>query len=413
MLKKGLLAAWGLGFLLLTIPSGYAKSDPYAKLESIAENSLTQNIVNTPSGSYLRAGAHQFQSLWTRDFSFGSRGLYSIGRSDVVRDQLSLILKNLRDDGLTGKYFDSLNILARYISVYFRFSLPMQGTLKPNYEAGIPKSASMDGNSLVLLTALQYLRETGDQAWWDAHEKELIAVYRYYDSKKEDGLLVQNAFEDWQDTVARAGKTFYVNLLYYAASERLQAFPHFGVQPPEIAELKRKIIATFFDPEADVFRSLENQPFVSLEGNLLAIDLGFFPERSLDAEKLYRGLKQSSLFTRNDGTPGACSTPDYPVDLVGREPRLVGIQHYHDEMYWSWLMALSAKVALEMGDRALSHKMFSLLQQMAERDGTLSEVYEPHPPFAPWNTPLYKSESPFSWGTGMVLDALRFLHTLE
>lgn len=394
---------------LLLTASVSANSD-YPELEKIAADSLKYNIVTTDSGHYLRAGGHQFQSLWTRDFSFASRGLFAIHRADVVRDQLTLILKNLRQDGMTGKYFDSIAIIARYMAVYFRFTLPLNDPILPHYDAGIPKSASMDSNSLVLITAFNYLQETGDQAWWDAHEQELVSAYRFYDTKKDEGLLVQDRFEDWQDTVTRRGKTFYVNLLYYAASERLARFPAFQVDPLELGRFRQKILAIFLAPNpAGTFLSMANFPYVSLEANLLAIDLGFFKPESLEAKLLYRNIKISPLFGQNEGIPGFCSYPNYPEKWVGLEPRLVGIKHYHDEMYWSWLMGLSAKVSEMMGDRENSRKVYALLETMAKRDGTIYEVYRPTAPFLPWRSTFYTSESPFSWGSGVILDAIRYL----
>ena len=40
------------------------------------------------------------------------------------------------------------------------------------------------------------------------------------------------------------------------------------------------------------------------------------------------------------------------------------------------------------------------------RDGLVTEVYRAEPPHLPWRSFLYRSEGPFSWGAGVILDAL-------
>ena len=401
------VSAW-VGMILMSGHS-FALENRYETLQKIAEDSLNQNIVKVGSKNYLRAGAHQFQSLWTRDFSFASRGLFAIGRSDVVRDQLSLILENLREDGLTGKYFDNTSIFARYIAIYFKIKVAMREPLKPGYDAGVPKSSSMDDNSLVILTALKYLEVTGDQVWFDAHEELIKKAFHFYDSKIHDGLLVQNSFQDWQDTVTRPGKTFYTNLLYYEAMAGLSQFPQFQITASDLANFRAKLIETFYDVKSGVFLSVAGEPYVSLEGNLLAIDLGFFPAQSPEAQSLYAHLKNHPLFTQNQGIPGSCSYPDYPKSWVGGEPKFIGIQHYHDRMYWSWLMALSGKVAHQMGDEEQVSRNFDALEKMAVRDGNIGEVYRNEAGFLPWKTTFYKSEAPFSWGAGVVAGCLKEL----
>jgi len=391
---------------ILFSQNSFAEFPRFENLRKISEDSLTQNIIAVGSKNYLRAGAHQFQSLWTRDFCFASRGLFAMKRADVVRDQLTLILDQLRVDGLTGKYFDNVSIFARYISIYFKIRVPMREPLKAVYDAGVPKSSSMDDNSLVILTALNYLENTQDRTWFVEHEEQLKKAFHFYDSKKQDGLLVQGKFQDWQDTVERQGKAFYTNLLYFKAMERLAQFSEFAISNDDVSNFREKLISTFLDKKSGVFLSLAGEPYVSLDGNLLAIDLELFPKGSDEARSLYYHLSNHVLFTQNGGVPGACSTPDYPKNWVGFEPKLIGIQHYHDHLYWSWLMALSGKVAYQMGDTERASAIFGALEKIAMRDGSIGEVYRNEGSFSAWRSTFYKSESPFSWGSGVTLGCI-------
>lgn len=84
----------------------------------------------------------------------------------------------------------------------------------------------------------------------------------------------------------------------------------------------------------------------------------------------------------------------------------MGLGHYHDEIQWSWIMALSAKVAGQMGDDAGKTAAFDKLQTLAKRDGTVGEVYRSEAQSRPWSSWLYRSEEPFSWGAAMTLEAL-------
>ena len=89
-----------------------------------------------------------------------------------------------------------------------------------------------------------------------------------------------------------------------------------------------------------------------------------------------------------------------------------GVGHYHDSITWSWLLALSAKVAHLVGDDTESDRILTQFEAMAARDRTIYEIYETKPSLVPYNV-RYKSESPFSWGSGMVLDALNSRHSLR
>jgi glycogen debranching enzyme len=380
----------------------------FADLRAVAERSLAGNIIELDSGPVLRAGSRQFQALWTRDFCFGARGLAAIGRADVVRSHLALLLAHLREaDGLVPKYFDSLSIYVRY----FKLTLlgktsEVQEPLTPGFKAGIPPHESIDSNALVLLVADDYARRSGDRAWWDLHEPALVKAYRYYDPFLEGGILRQGAFADWQDSVNRAGWTFYTNILYAAASERLLEREAFGISRAALAQQREAIRQRFFEPATGLYHSIAGEPYVSLDGLLLAIDLGVFPAASQEARALYAALQAHPLWTGKAGIPGFATFPNYPDAWVDPSVRWFGVRHYHDSVYWSWLLALSAKVAGTMGDDESRERILSRLEEAARRDGAICEIYHPDPELKPYRSRLYRPESPFSWGAGMILDAL-------
>jgi hypothetical protein len=401
----------------LFITSVYAGDGPASPtLESIARSSLEQNIVHLGDKDYLTAGAHQFKSLWFRDFCYASRGLFAIHRADVVRNQLELFLQNRRTpDGLVPRVMDSMSPRERVsLNTVFQLlsddrDLPIQLPLAAEYQDEHGTEA-IDSNSLFLLTALDYVKNTSDAQWWKKNEPALIEVYQYYKTKMDpaDGLIIQTQYADWQDSVTRNGQTFYTNLIYYVVSKQLSPMKEFGITPAHLGELKNAIYSKFFDEKSGLFKSIyregETLPYLSLDGNLLAIDLGFVTADA--AQQLYQHLKQSPLWGgAPQGTPGFNTWPNYPASWKSPSVRFARLEHYHDSLYWSWLIALSAKTAARMQDPDESKAILQKLTILAARDKAITEIYSRQLSlFQSW---IYRSETPFSWGAGFVLDALQ------
>ena len=156
---------------------------------------------------------------------------------------------------------------------------------------------------------------------------------------------------------------------------------------------------------------------ISLDANLLAIDWGFFALNPREASALYENLKAHPLWTDGD-IPGYATAGRYPIEWIGKLPKLIGVPDYHDQMYWSWLIGLSAKVAVDLGDTDEANRIFAREQELVVRDQGVTEVYEHDSNHAPVsrvvNVPVlaalgyrvYRAERPFSWGAGITLDAL-------
>ncbi len=402
-----------VGMAIRTGPD--VRTDPrrYDALLSIAVASLTRNITTLNSGSFLSAGRGQFRGLWTRDFCFAAPALLELGRADVVRNQLNALLGNRRaSDSLVPRLMDSLapawlrvarHFAVRWVPFGVR-ELPLGELLVPEYRSEHDVEA-IDSNLLVLLTATDYVRASGDVEWWKVHERELADVYDYYGSRLRKDLIDQPPFSDWQDSAERRGRTFYTNLLYQVVTERIAQHRAFGIEPERAARIRERIEAEFFDAEQGLYRSVPPLPHVSLDGNLLALDLGYWPADSGRAMDLYRALKRHALWSR-DGMPGWNTNPEYPPRWISWSTRMVGLSGYHDRIRWSWLMALAAKVAFRVGDHAEADTILIRLGEMARRDGTIHEIYFQESPYLPWRSRLYVSEADFSWGAAYVVRAV-------
>lgn len=383
----------------------------YGDLFRVASEGLLGNIAVLDSGPHLRAGRGQFSGLWTRDFCFAARGLLELGRGDVVGRHLSTLLANQRShDGLVPRLMDSVSPAylrvawhcgGRFLPARFR-ALPLRDALIAEYrsEHGVE---AVDSNLLVLWAALEYVDSTGDRAWWERYEARLVRAYRYYDRLLSADLVVQPPFSDWQDSARREGKTFYTNLLYCVVSARLATSAVFGVDSRRASRIRARLLETFFDAGTALYRALEGLPYVSLDGVLLALDAELL--NAPDASALYSALKRHELWRRHE-LPGWCTAPDYPNHWISLQTKLVGLRHYHDRLRWSWLTALSAKVAATLGDLAEARRILGQLQALAARDGAIYEVYSPASPSVPWASRLYTSERHFSWGAGLIVEAI-------
>ena len=391
--------------------------EPRTASESLTERAaagLAANIVEHPSGNYLSAGQNQFRSLWTRDFCWSVPGLLAIGRSDVVRDHLRLLIASAHPEtALVPRAIDSMNPKLRVFRATVAYALGLNATQPPptkdlvaeyHEQNGHP---CIDGNLLTILATLAYVDATGDAAFLHEHTPALARILRFYDPRISEDLVVQPGFSDWQDSVRREGKTFYTNLLWSVTLSELAKRRLLGVQPEQAERVRASVHAAFFDAPTGLYRSLAEGPQLSMDGNLLAIAMGFAREDA--GQSLYAAMKRHPLWSAAHGLPGVVTMPDYPWSSRNWTVRLVGLGHYHDRLAWSWITALSAKVASIMGDQLEAERILNGLEKLVARDRTVAEIYEPARTMKPWECWLYHSERPFSWGAAATVDAARLV----
>ncbi|MCC2678354.1 MAG: hypothetical protein K0R29_930 [Pseudobdellovibrio sp.] len=387
----------------------FPRQDPLIEsrdnMRTVAIKSLSNNIVQLKQGLFLSAGSHQFKSFWTRDFCFASRGLLAMGRKDVVKSHLTYLLHNRRADNLVPLYVDSIEPVQRVIAdslfraIRLDFALPITSSIKPYYLVNNEHEA-IDSNLMVLYASLRYYQESQDAEWFNKYRNEFRKIYDYYNSKKSGGLIVQGVHADWQDSARRNGKMFFTNLLYYHMG-REYAF----LNAVQLQTLRNKIVETFYDRQMGVFLSMEGRKNVSLEGNLWAIEHDLIANKSI----LYQNLKAHQLYRLN-GIPGFATYPSYTNDDTYIQVKIVGLQEYHGAgIYWTWLMAYSAKIAFMMQDQQTFDAVYKALNKAVTRDQSVVEIYKNDGKFEPFRSVLYGAESPFSWGAGFVIDMEKYI----
>lgn len=391
-----------------------ARCGPFADLCRASQEALARNVVEVGSAGApargLVAGANQFRSLWTRDFAHAAGGLLLAGLSEVLGEHLDLLLSRIHpESGLLPRTLDTMDAklrvawasLARLVPGASP-ALPIGGRdLVPEYRDQHGQFA-IDGNALVVLAALRYSAALGDEAWLSARRPALEASLEGYLGWLEGGLVHQPPFSDWQDSVRRSGAAFYTNLLVHLAARDLRAA---GGAPPGLLlePLAARLEASFGDGPLGLYRSLAGREFVSLDGNLLALDHGYL--EGSRAATLYARLRASPFWSRHDA-PGWNTAPSYPVSWRNPGVVLAGLGHYHDRLHWSWLAGLAAKVAANQGDHAGAAAVLRVLARRVARDGEVVEIYASRPPHRPFRSLLYRSEAPFSWGAARILEGL-------
>jgi hypothetical protein len=369
----------------------------------IARSSLEANIVHLPQGDFLKAGSRQFGSLWTRDFCFSVPGLLILGKKSLVKNQLDFLIRNRRADGLVPIYADSISPMIRVIlssinkTIGTQINLKLNEKLKPFYQA-VGKFPTIDANILVLKASYEYYQSTHDQEWWDSHQKDFYEIYHFYDRFIEDGLVVQGAFSDWQDSAKREGKVFFTNLLYLEVAKKFQF-----KNKVELEDLKNAIHKNFYDSNSGLYVSVAGSGFISLDGVLWAIDKDLLE----NSEELYLNLKKDPLWNRYS-IPGSVTFPSYPKKWIATHNKVSGLSEYHGKLAWSWLIALSAKIAKKMNDDQEAERIHLFLDKLLLRDQTVNEIYNPENNFEAFSSPLYFSENPFSWGAAFILETNRF-----
>jgi hypothetical protein len=293
------------------------------------------------------------------------------------------------------------------LSVALRRALPLTSDLKEELLDQY-RSIAFDGNMLAVLMAARYVKSRA-AAWYERNKRTLASLLAFYDAHRgpDGALLHQPPYSDWQDSIDRSGATLLSNLLYACACEAVRDDPAFAVNTDALATLRDQIDHTFFDDQAQLYRS-----WAAHDGNLLAIDLDYLSlERKV---ALYRNLLRHPLWS-SPGGPGFVTWRDY--DHADKSPLVrnpvVGLRGYHDSLYWSWLIALAAKVSAEMipyvpEATEEAERLFDRLVRVARRDNGIGEVYRSGDEPFTLTAPRYRSDHPFSWGAAFVIDATTY-----
>jgi glycogen debranching enzyme len=357
---------------------------------------IAANIVSTSEGEMLAAGGAHFRSLWVRDFCISVPGLLKCGYAELVARQL-LSFYNYRSE--RGQIPRGLDVVSPKLRVTWNLFLPRNPSFM-SYEGkglrpemlGEHKTPSYDSNVLFVLAALDYQAATKVPLFSSRQLEELLSYY----SPSSDGLFVQPAFSDWQDSARREGRILFTHLLYLKAAMGLNL-------EKDVERIRRLIREHFFD--GTFFRESPSRNQISLDSHLfiltnqIAID-------GVDRRTLYANLKSHPIWSLG-AIPGVPVFPAYSRKEISWTQKMIGLEAYHSGFVWGWLAAEAVKCAAQYGDEAEADRILTFFEAKTRAEEYLSEIYSSEPvDFSRYKSLIYKSESPFSWTAAKWIEAL-------
>lgn len=406
-------------FRIKELPPAVAGEDStFVKGLSITIENLRSCIElrHLPDGSIaevLCAGSRNFREPWARDLSFASYGLLALGDFSTIRKSLELFLLFQDPTGQFPVKMYSTNVFERILHSFFKREQPITSPLKPKFISG-HRTVSLDGNLLLVIASLNYINTSSDEDFGHRHWSALCNGLRWVETQAlgSDGLLHQEAYSDWADSLSRSGQVLYVNILYWKALQEMTRRACDFDSPVEAEiwqhkmETTRKAIhAQFWRPEKGYYITSENLENLSSGGNLLAIAWGLAD--SGQAESILYNMRQ---FRMAEPVPTQTMHGSFPAKFIAIENHLAGIPEYHTQGAWLWLGAWHVIAAACQGYFDEASRLLEGIMNVVVRDRAVYEVYGPDGNFL--STRWYTAEAPLSWSAGMIIYACHFLTNL-
>ncbi|MCA9949506.1 MAG: hypothetical protein KDE48_07675 [Anaerolineales bacterium] len=354
----------------------------------------------------LCAGMRNFREPWARDFGFASFGLLELNEVRATRESLEVFLINQSADGQFPVKVTSTRAFNRYLHSLFGRQQPIDRPIRPKMMTA-HNTVSLDGNALLVVAALNYLRHFSDDSFFTTHWPSLKNAVAWLEKQAlhEDGLLHQGAYTDWADSISRLGCVLYANVLYWKALHELaQTAEKYGYTEEhkqfevQAEQLKAAINAHFWRDELGYYITSEQFELLNSDGNLLAVAWGLASEAQSHAI-----LDKMRDLSMPDPVPTQVTDRPYGSQYVAIENRLGGIPHYHTTAAWLWLGGWHIVALTRVGRLAEARTLLHRIYDLIVRDGVVHEVYGEDG--RPLQTFWYTSEAPLTWSAGMVVYA--------
>jgi glycogen debranching enzyme len=378
--------------------------------ENLRAGIQTRRLKNEQYKEILHAGYRNFRESWARDFGFASYGLLALGQHNIVRQTLDAFFWYQTAAGQLPVKLHSLNFVTRYFHSFLGREQPTEGVLRPKYISahGAP---SLDGQAMLVISALTYARETKDLEFVKSLWSSLVAAVRWLENHTggpDEKLLYQQSFADWADSVARRGYVHYTNVVYWKllsemaeAAANLDMLAHAETYRQKAESVASAIHDRFWNHELGYFVTSKSMPHLSSDGNLLAIAWGLAtPEQS---KRILEAMERSGMASP---VPTRVTSSAYPREWIAIENVLGGMPHYHAEAAWTWLGAWHVIAEARCGDLTKARTLLSRISAVIVRDKQVNEVYGKNG--EPMSSLWYKSEAPLTWNAGMFIYACKY-----
>jgi GH15 family glucan-1,4-alpha-glucosidase len=260
---------------------------------------------------------------------------------------------------------------------------------------------------LLIVALLNYAQRAGyhefAKAHWTALKRSAFWLESY--ALEDDGLLHQSSFADWADSVARAGRILYSNVVYWKGLHDLAtAAARYGFVEDQARfeikaqQIKQSINDHFWRDDLGYYVTSQIFDNLSSSGNLLAVAWGM-----TTPQQAHSILDKMNEFDMANPVPTRVVQIAYPAKFIALENRLGGVGHYHTYAAWLWLGAWHVIALTRMNRLDEANKLLYRIAKVIVRDNAVHEVYDPDGHYL--STFWYTSEAPLTWSAGMVVYA--------
>jgi hypothetical protein len=324
----------------------------------------------------IYAGSSHFHDYWCRDSMFAALGALSLGDHAIVRSTINMFLDNLSTDGHVPLRIGSKNQVLNYLH------LPAGYGVHHNQDKG--KNQSYDGNSLLLIVAEKYERLTGNML----DRKKLQRALQWNIHNEVNHLLHEGPYSSWEDSVKHTGARLYTNVCYYrsllAAAYLFKDKKYAAKAAKTKKEIQRWWKKNYFSD------GRKKQCMVA--GNLLAIVWGITTKEQSKAILKHIAKRDTVCPPAGFWKP---TRKDVYVPFF-----FVGLSDYHGMMEWSWLASIEIAAYRVSEQKEEADKRAKAVLHLINKYGSFYEVYDKD---APVKRLIYRSESDFSWGLGLLI----------
>ena len=354
----------------------------------------------------LCAGMRNFREPWARDFSFASCGLIELNELRATRETLEVFLLNQTEEGQFPVKIHSTNVLDRFLISLFGRQQPVDPPLRPKYITA-HNTISLDGNALLVIAALLYLRRFEDKQFCDRYWQALKKGLEWLEEHAlgDDDLLSQGAYTDWADSVSRIGQVLYTNVLYWKAlNDFATVAVKYGYDEDQVdfsakaMQVKLAINDHFWREDLGYYITSSQFELLNSDGNLLAVAWGLAAHDQANA--ILDNMRRMEMAVP---VPTQVTDKPYGSQHIAIENRLGGIPHYHTLASWLWLGAWHVVALVRIGRLAEAQELLDRMDRLIVRDGVVHEVYgeDGRPLKSLW----YSSEAPLTWNAGVFVFA--------
>ncbi|HPX97063.1 MAG TPA: hypothetical protein PLO74_02850 [Thermotogota bacterium] len=281
-----------------------------------------------PLGTGILAGFANSRPGWNRsrpgyawyfgrDSEWISLAFLSWGDAETVRENLELLI---RYQELTGKIYHELST------------------------SGVVHYDAADSTPLFLLTAIQYLKHTGNIEWYKRYKNNIIQAVKYCASTDTDGDgCIENtiAGHGWIEGggLYLSHASLYLNVIWHAAlKEWIALLPSLDENPGFLEDLSLyyqkvdRMLPKFFNHE-----KMRYGLGIDKQGNRIDY-FAVLPSVGIYLRNLSGpiALAHTSDFSRND-----CST-DWGVRMIGKSSGVYNPGGYHEGSVWPLFTGMAA-----------------------------------------------------------------------